>query len=187
MYDEGVREFVIGNEPNIYPGGMGWMWNNGVTFASWLNTTLSLLKPQYPGCRWGYPALSPQPNTESFFKDSRVVADQCDFVCVHSYWWTWSGGTYNAIDETGGMSWKTVAKQTTKPLYLTEYSCNTSSVSYADKGTMYKNYIALLKQDKRISKAHSFCLSWDQDTNKEAWVIGAGRNQITDIPKYLGA
>lgn len=188
MYDEGIREFQIGNEVNIAPGGMGWNWQNGTQFAAWFDLELSLLKSQFPGCRWGYPALSPQSNTVQFFTDSKSVADKCDWVGVHSYFWTWSGGAYNAIDESGGFSWKSIARLTSKPLYLTEYSCNTSAVSYADKGIMYKNYLALLKNDGRISRAHSFALSWGyQDTNKEAWVIGDARNQITDIPKTISS
>jgi len=186
LYDEGVREMQIGNEPNIYPGGMGWNWQNGTQFSYWLDAMLSLLRSQFTGCKWGYPALSPQPNTRQFFADSKAVSDKCDWVGVHSYWQSWSGGQYNAIDETGGMSWKIIARQTNKPLYLTEYSCNTGNVSYAEKGGMYKDYITLLRSERRISKTHCFALSWGyQDVNKEAWVIGDARNQITDIPKFI--
>ena len=186
MYDEGLREFQVGNEPNIYPGGMGWNWQNGAQFAAWFDQCLALLRQQFPSVKLGYAALSPQPNTEQFFTDSKSVSEKCDFVGVHSYWQTWSGGLYNAVDETGGMSWKKVARLTAKPLYLTEYSCNIASVTYASKGKMYKDYLALLRQGARIVKAYSFALSWgSQDVNNEAWVIGASRNQITDIPRNM--
>jgi hypothetical protein len=185
MYDEGVRAFQIHNEPNLVQEGLGFAWTDGKAFGSWLLSVLSRLRAEFPGCTWGYPGLSPQPNTEQFFRDSKFAADQCDFVCVHAYWQSWSGGQWNAIDESGGMSWLAVARQTTKPLCLTEYSNNSKTVPYNKKGTEYHDYLERLRQQGRIKIAFAFALSWDQDSNNEAFVTGPKHDQLTAIPAAM--
>jgi hypothetical protein len=185
MYDEGVRAFQIHNEPNLVQEGLGFAWTDGKAFGAWLLSVLSRLRAEFPNCTWGYPGLSPQPNTEQFFRDSKFAAEQCDFVCVHAYWQSWSGGQWNAVDESGGMSWLAVARQTAKPIYLTEYSNNSKAVPYNVKGDQYHDYLELLRQQGRISKAFTFALSWEQDSNNEAWVIGPKCDQLTGIPAAM--
>lgn len=177
FYAEGVRYFQIHNEPNLESEGFGWNWANGVEFAKWLNEVLVLLRARYPEAKWGYPGLSPQPNTEVFWADSKPAMDNCDWVGVHAYW-QYRGTTGWGMESLdGGYHYKRLS--TTKPLMITEFSNNSPSVSDAEKGQQYKDYYQLVN-----IPAFCFCLSWYDDPNKEGWVRG---NIITDIPREVGA
>lgn len=184
LYDSGVRVFQVHNEPNLPQEGYGWNWANGTEFGVWLKGVITILRSRYQDIQLVYPGLSPQPNTVQFFKDSKFAADLCDFVGVHSYWYTVQGGQWNMVDRSGGMSWKDIVDLTTKPIIITEYSNNNPNETYENKGTQYKQYIELLKQDGRVVSAYSFALSWPgQDVNKEGWVYNGN---ITAIPEKLG-
>jgi len=182
QYKAGVRYFEIHNEPNLIQEGYGWNWPNGTEFGNWLVGVLNILKPLYPEAQFGYPGLSPQPNTEQFFKDSKFAADKCQWVGCHAYWNSEgnTGWGMEAID--GGMYWRKYLSWTDKPLYLTEFSNNNINTSYTDKGRQYKKYFDLLKTED-LEAAFCFALSWSADINKEAWVVN---NVITQIPYEVG-
>jgi hypothetical protein len=176
LYSKGVRYFQVHNEPNLVQEGMDWNWKNGVEFASWLNSTLNILRGMYPEAKWGYPGLSPQPNTEQFWADSKAAMNNCDWVGVHSYW-QYPGNTGWGMESLdGGYHYKRLS--TTKPLMITEFSNNSPTVSDVDKGLQYKSYYSLVN-----IPAFSFCLSWSGDSNREGWVYNG---TLTKIPEKIG-
>jgi len=185
-YSAGVRYFEIHNEPN-YPGeGQGFNWSGGAEFAQWLLGVLAIVKPMYPDAKWGYPGLTSQPDTGSalqFFRDSQAAVAACDWVGAHSYFWNDTGTGYGMTSPDGGMWWKRLRSLTTKPLLITEFSCNTPAVDYATKGAWYRRYLDLLKTEPQLLGAVCFALSWPgSDPNREGWVYN---NKITSIPTAL--
>lgn len=185
-YAAGVRYFEIHNEPN-YPGeGQGFNWSGGAEFAQWLIGVLAILKPLYPEAQWGYPGLTSQPDTGSalqFFADSRAAVNACDWVGAHSYFWNDGSTGYGMTSPDGGLWWKRLRNITTKPLLITEFSCNTPAVDYATKGTWYRRYFELLKAEPQLLGAVCFALAWPgSDPNREGWVYN---NKITAIPTAL--
>lgn len=176
LYAKGVRYFQIHNEPNLVNEGMDWNWKNGIQFGNWLIGVLDILRPLYPEARWGYPGLSPQPNTEQFWTDSQVAMNKCDWVGVHAYWQTRGDTGWGMESLDGGYHYKRL--KTNLPIMITEFSNNSPTVALAEKGAQYKDYYTLVD-----IPAFCFCLSWDGDTNKEGWVQNG---QITAIPETLG-
>jgi murein DD-endopeptidase MepM/ murein hydrolase activator NlpD len=176
LYSKGVRYFQIHNEPNLEQEGMGWNWYNGVGFGNWLVSVLNILKPMYPEAKWGYPGLSPQPNTEKFWQDSKFAMDKCDWVGVHAYWQFRGTTGWGMESLDGGYHYKRLS--TSKPIMITEFSNNSGAVSYDAKGLEYKDYYKLVN-----IPAFSFCLSWNSDPNKEGWVYS---NAVTNIPIKVG-
>jgi murein DD-endopeptidase MepM/ murein hydrolase activator NlpD len=177
LYAQGVRYFQIHNEPNLEQEGMGWNWKNGAEFGTWLSGVLNIVRPLYPEAKWGYPGLSPQPNTEQFWADSKAAMEQCDWVGVHAYW-QYRGTTGWGMESLdGGYHWKRLA--TSKPLILTEFSNNSGTIVSSVKGKEYYDYYRLIN-----IPAFSFALSWDGDPHREGWVYN---NSLTAIPEQVGA
>ena len=188
-YANGIRDFEIGNEWNIE--GMNLNWHNGVEFGNWLKIVIGILKVKYPNARWWMPALSPNDGAPQFMIDtlSTEVGSLVYGYSFHSYWYTESGGQWNMNDETGGLSWKKIwrvlpASEQKKPICLSEFSCNSPTVSLVDKGKMYKKYRTLL-QNNGVHSALSFVLYWQNDTNHENWAnLNGSSTGIVD--GYLG-
>lgn len=177
-YNNGIRDFQVGNEWNIE--GMNLNWSNGVQFGNWLKEVLAILKPRYPDARFWYPALSPNASSQTFLSESisTGVGDLLYGYCFHDYWWTESGGQYNMVDETGGLQHKKLhrvlpTKEQSKPISITEFSCNTPTVPNTEKGKQYRRYKSLLGQNG-VHSAFSFVLNWATDNNKENWANSNG-------------
>lgn len=177
-YNNGIRDFQVGNEWNIE--GMNLNWSNGVQFGNWLKEVLAILKPRYPDARFWYPALSPNAGSQTFLPESisTGVGDLLYGYCFHDYWWTESGGQYNMVDETGGLQHKKLqrvlpTKEQSKPISITEFSCNTPNVPNTEKGKQYRRYKSLLGQNG-VHSAFSFVLNWATDNNKENWANSNG-------------
>ncbi len=177
LYSQGVRYFQVHNEPNLEQEGFGWNWVDGREFGGWLINVLTILKVRYPEAKWGYPGLSPQPNTEKFWLDSKQAMDSCDWVGVHAYWQSRGTTGWGMESLDGGLHYKRLS--TTKPLMITEFSNNSPNVNYAEKGAQYRDYYKLVG-----IPAFAFCLSWDTDPNLEGWVHNG---MVTDIPLVVGA
>jgi hypothetical protein len=185
-YAAGVRYFEMHNEPNLEAEGFGFNWKTGAQFGAWLQVVLSILRPLYPLAKWGYPGLSPQPNTVQFFTDSLSAAQACDWIGAHSY--------FNGVDSTGwgmtsidgGFHWKRIRDMAQgKPIIITEFSCNTPAIDYASKGRLYRQYYDLLKIEPGVLGAMCYALSWPgSDPNREGWVY---QNKVTAIPAAIGA
>jgi hypothetical protein len=172
-YQAGVRYFEVHNEPNLEVEGMGWNWNSGAEFGNWLTQVINLLKPRFPEAKWGYPGLSPQPNTDAFLDGSAAAANACDWIGVHCYWQQpVNQPPFPLNGDNAGYYWRAKFKPRfpDKLLMITEFSNNSAGVSPNDKGTQYADYIKLLRTEPNIGAAFGFALNWPgQDHNKEGW------------------
>jgi hypothetical protein len=172
-YQAGVRYFEVHNEPNLEIEGMNWNWGDGVAFGRWLTQVLSILRPKFPEAKWGYPGLSPQPNTDAFLDGSAAAANACDWIGVHCYWQQpVNQPPFPMNGDNAGYYWRAKFKPRfpNKMLMITEFSNNSPAVSANDKGTHYADYIKLLRTEPNIGAAFGFALNWPgQDHNKEGW------------------
>jgi hypothetical protein len=180
-YAAGVRYFEIHNEPNLTQEGLGWNWLNGREFNVWLLDVLRLLRAKYPEAKWGYPGLSPQPNTLAFLDASREAALACDWIGAHAYF----RSAAQIGDVNNGMYWLRIKQQfPNKPLMITEFSNNNPAQDYAGKAAQYQTFYATARAEVQVLAAFAFALSWPgQDVNHEAWVVN---NALTEIPVALG-
>ncbi len=185
-YAAGVRYFEIHNEPNLESEGFGFNWANGAQFGTWLQGVLAIVKPLYPLAKWGYPGLSPQPNTVPFLTDSLAAAQACDWIGAHAYFTGLGDKGFGMTSIDGGFHWKRIRDLVPgKPLIITEFSCNTTAVDYTSKGNLYRQYYDLIKIEPGVLGAFCFALSWPgSDPNREGWVYG---DKVTPIPAALGA
>lgn len=86
-------EIQIHNEPNLTSEGLNAGWRNGVDFADWWLKVAAVYRAKLPGCKLGFPALSPGGDisgirlAESTFAVQAVKAVQAaDWIGVHYYW-----------------------------------------------------------------------------------------------------
>jgi hypothetical protein len=172
-YQAGVRYFEVHNEPNLEIEGMNWNWANGAEFGTWLQQAINILRPRFPEAKWGYPGLSPQPNTDAFLDGSAAAANACDWIGVHCYWQQpVNQPPFPMNGDNAGYYWRAKFKPRfpNKMLMITEFSNNSAGVSPNDKGTQYADYIKLLRTESNIGAAFGFALNWPgQDHNKEGW------------------
>ncbi len=172
-YQAGVRYFEVHNEPNLEIEGMNWNWANGAAFGDWLTQVLNILRPKFPEAKWGYPGLSPQPNTDAFLDGSAAAANACDWIGAHCYWQQPPNQPpFPMNGDNAGFYWRAKFKPRfpNKMLMITEFSNNSPAVSASDKGSHYADYIKLLRTEPNIGAAFGFALSWPgQDRNKEGW------------------
>ena len=189
MYVKGVELFEIHNEVNIAQEGWGTSWADGVEFAEWYSDVLYILRRTMPNAMFGFPGLSPQEHdhpgiceaSDKFLDEARQSVLTSDFLCCHNYYQ--SRGTCHwqmESEDFGGWYYRRAQRKfPSKPLYITEYSCNNPNVSDTEKGRMYRDYVANLPG---VVAAFSFCLSWQNDVAHEGWVRSG---EITDIPRQF--
>jgi lysozyme len=178
-YAQGILDFEVHNEPNL-PSESSGTWSNGNGFGNWLKSTLVILKSRYPSSRFWFPGLSPNDAAPQFMIDALAtgVGSMIYGYCFHSYWQSESGGAWNMVDESGGMSWKKIwrampSSEQAKPIWISEFSNNTGTVSNGIKGGQYRRYQAQLAQ-AGVNIATSFVLYWSGDPNHESWVNANG-------------
>lgn len=189
-YGMGVRHFEIHNEPNLALEGNDWNWANGIEFAEWFDDVFYILRRMMPNAMFGFPGLSPQADdiagicdaSDAFLQNARSAVLASDWLGVHSYWQERGMGHWQMQSEDyGGWYYRKVQRAFPgKSIFITEYSCNNPNITDVDKGRMYRDYVADLPG---VEAAFAFCLSWDYDPNREAFVRGGA---ITDIPRALG-
>jgi len=84
---------ALGNEPNLISEGLTKGWADGAGFASFFATVAQVYRNAFPGCKLGYPALSPGPAYAGVREYERDFAQQsiaairaADWVGLHAYW-----------------------------------------------------------------------------------------------------
>lgn len=65
---------AVGNEPNLYREGFGSIWKSGTEFAQWYRQVTEFYKENLPGCRIGFPAMSPGGTV------TNIRADEAQFL-----------------------------------------------------------------------------------------------------------
>lgn len=177
-YQNGIRHYEVGNESNLPDEGMGLSWTNGYTYGVWLKEVLNTLRGRYPDAKFWFPGLSPNDAAPQFLAETLTTPGLTGMLygyCFHSYFTSATGGAYPMDTEAGGLSFKKLrrvlpASEQAKPFSISEFSYNTPSVSYIDKGRTYKSYRALLQREGAHS-AFSFVLNWNSDVNRENWCV----------------
>lgn len=102
----GTTELIIqiANEPNITGEGYGSCWQNGGEFAAFWLSVAKAYRNALPGCRLGYPALSPGPTAtgsmgsradeKTFAQQSIAAIRAADWIGLHAYWTENDGGNF---------------------------------------------------------------------------------------------
>lgn len=83
----------IHNEVNLVAEGWLAGWSNGLTFSDWFLRLADFYRRELPGCKLGFPALSPGVSVPgirldeiTFAKQARTAIAAADWVGVHYYW-----------------------------------------------------------------------------------------------------
>lgn len=112
---------AIGNEPNLYDEGAGFWWKNGAEFSGWFSNIAFAYRQRYPGCKLGFPALSPgeaiinvRLAESGFIRFATDAIRAADWIGVH-YYWQQSAGTDIAPPLAQWRTWFG-----SKPLFGTE-------------------------------------------------------------------
>lgn len=84
---------AIHNEPNLFQEGAGIWWQNGAEFAIWWQGIAAEFKRRYPGCKVGFPAMSPggaitgvRLDEAKFINAATSAINVADWIGVHYYW-----------------------------------------------------------------------------------------------------
>lgn len=84
---------AVHNEPNIKKEGFSSAWRNGGEFGGWFTQVEAIYRAELPGCKIGFPALSPgaavvnvRGDEETFAKQARAAMLSADWIGVHYYW-----------------------------------------------------------------------------------------------------
>lgn len=92
---------AVHNEPNLISEGLGKGWSDGAGFASFFATVAQVYRSAFPGCKLGYPALSPGGQVAGVRADERIFAQQSiaairasDWVGLHAYWANQDGSDF---------------------------------------------------------------------------------------------
>lgn len=90
-----ARDMMIAvhNEPNLYSEGLGEGWQDGAGFAAFFATVSQAYRNAFPGCKIGFPAMSPggaepgiRVNEITFVQQAAAAVRAADWIGVHCYW-----------------------------------------------------------------------------------------------------
>lgn len=177
FYNQGARKFELFNEPNLRQEGLGVVWQNGAEFGRFLQTFISLMRPECPDAQLYYPGLSPGlPWTSQFaFTDAALplVRDHLYGLCMHAY-----SGTVNHVetavsDITSQVKGFQQRYTLDKPLVVSE--CSVNRAANGDyKAAVYAKVETALKTIPGIEALVYFISHWeappDQATHGESWL-----------------
>jgi uncharacterized protein YraI len=93
---------ALHNEPNLISEGLGKGWSDGAGFATFFATVAQTYRAAFPGCKIGYPALSPGAGVLGVREDERAFAQQsiaairaADWLGLHAYWANQDASDFN--------------------------------------------------------------------------------------------
>jgi uncharacterized protein YkwD len=185
LYDSGVRYFEVNWEPNLDVEGMGWNWANGAEYGQWFTGVVDLLRKRLPEAKFGFPALSPQPNVSAFLDGAASAIAQADWIGAASFWQSADQPPFPMTGDNGGMYWRQYRTRfPDKLIMITEFSNNSATVSSDEKARQYATYYQLLRNEPNLGAAFAFAINWPgQDNNHEGWVFNG---KLTTLPSTLG-
>lgn len=175
FYNQGARDFILLNEPNIE--GMGFRWNSGREFGLVFTELCQLVKAAFAGIRIWFPGCSPQFGGQHLFIEQAIEAGAFTHIygiCEHVY----TGDTVNQVRAAQGMFNEVMDFRNryalARPLMIGEFSVNKpASADY--KARVYKLFYNLLGNVEGVAGAYSFTASWfphespDNMRNQESW------------------
>jgi hypothetical protein len=166
---KGGELVLIHNEPNLAQEGLGRAWADANGFAAWYSQVLTALRAHFPNLLYGFPGLSPQPETPQWIVDCQDVIKQSDWIGVHAYWQTpeqmtelLHGGYWQHYLFLGGL------------IYITECANVNPLASKLDKASQYIQYWSILPEP--VVAAFSFVSSAsDLNFAHECWNLEMAR------------
>ena len=169
------------NEPNLQYEGLGYSWNDGAEFATWLLAALDLYLPKLPTeVNILFPGLSPGFGAyASFLTAARSAVLVCDGIGVHTYW-SPDYEMSKALDVVADY----VAKYPNQDIWITEASNNGRGPTPQEKANQYIQFWNALKQWPRVRGVTYYVASatdpdsgWGPLGRHETW-LGKGIAQI---------
>jgi hypothetical protein len=83
----------VSNEVNLVDEGWGSAYKNGSEFAAWFLKVVAAFRAAFPGCKLGFPPMSPggdatgvRTDEQRFVNEAQAAIDAADWVGVHYYW-----------------------------------------------------------------------------------------------------
>jgi lysozyme len=193
-YNAGVRYFEVHNEPNLVAEGLGTNWADGDGFARFFQTAVALLKPRYPGAKFGFPGLSPgaaragvRPiTTDIFWTQAQPAIVQADFVGCHVYWGREGVSLADALAQLEQVCDRFADRR----VLCTEFSNNDPAVTRQDKAAQYSQfYTACQALPSNLGAMFAYVLSSNPDPNGEsflAWNVGTHKWDGTPMAGLVG-
>lgn len=84
---------AVHNEPNLTSEGYGKGWRDGAGFAAFFAAVAQTYRNAFPGCKLGFPAMSPggaidnvRANEIAFIQQAAAAVRAADWIGVHAYW-----------------------------------------------------------------------------------------------------
>lgn len=170
FYDQGVRDFVVLNEPNIEHQGS---WDNGYQFGRLFNELCHLYKSQMKDIRLWFPGCSPQFGAQhQFITDAQRGGA---FVEIHGI----VEHVYTGIVDDEEAAVAQILGEVldfrqryalTRPLCIGEFSVNRPAPPDY-KARVYNRIYDKLQYIKGLQAAYCFTVDWEamMDVNKEGW------------------
>lgn len=188
LYNLGVRYFEVHNEPNLHiipgsPEGMWVAWQNGAQFGEFFQQVVALMKPTMPDAKFGFPGLSPNSevpkqiySAETFLKEADPVIQDCDFLCMHTYWGPGGSDYMSSVRAIDAMC----KKYPNKLILVSEFANSNPAVSKDVKGREYALfYSEVRKLPSNLGGVFAYALTSAGNEPDRMW---AG----SSIPQLVG-
>ncbi len=193
LYEAGVRYFEVHNEPNLHhrdaPEGMWVCWQNGREFGNFLLESIQLLRQRLPEALFGWPGVSPgqdislpdgrplRYHSERFEKEAEFAMQQCDFICLHTYWGADGSPYTRSLRDIR----RYAERFPNKVIFASEFSNSSPQVSKDIKAQEYARFYAEARNlPPNVGGLFSFVLSASAGFPYETW-------RDSPIPHAVGA
>jgi hypothetical protein len=183
------RYVEVHNEPNHFSEGLDLHWQSAGGFAAYYLGVARAIRRDYPELLIGYPGLWPSAGENDARTDvanwlltisALAKQDLIDWLGAHSYW-----TTETQMDDPAHGRYYRRFRSFGVPVFITEFSNNSTLASHADKAAQYVRYYASLGRDG-VSAAYCYVSSAaGGEFANEVWVTAQGA--VTAIPDIVGA
>jgi hypothetical protein len=176
------------NEPNLVQEGLTTSWQDGISFAVWLQEVSGLYRIALPDVALAYPGLSPgadvpgiRMDSTRFMNESASAAALLDYVGAHAYWAA-NWPMQLALDTVDGY----LATFPDKTIIVTEASNNRRDTTPENKANEYIEFASRLGERQRVYGVTYFVAS----ASNQAWDWATGSGEVwlgTTIPGLVGS
>ncbi len=185
-----IEYFEVHNEPNLRYEGVGVNWHDGAEFARFFNTTVDILKQDYPKAKFGFPGLSPgsvdggRPiDMWTFLDQAQAALDRADFLCCHFYWGGDGTGYEVAINDLR----KFCERYPHKLVFCSEFSNSSPYESPERKADQYAAFYNACKDlPSNLGGMFAYALSWGRDEGNEGFLRWEHGWKPTPMASRLG-
>lgn len=181
LVDAGARYVELHNEPNLRSEGLGGSWSDGRTFGAWFLEALDLFRQRLPEARFGFPGLSPGPQSEAagradsevFIAEAADAARQADWIGVHAYW----VDEREITDDRNGFGFTRYRERFPEQLlFITEFGNPAQPKPVV--AAQYARYYAALRRVPGLGAAFAYVVSTSnpEESARWAWRDEAGQD-----------